>query len=378
MKHRWLIAAVGATTLVVAGCGSDSKTATTSASAPATTAASSTSAAASSSTAAAPTTSGAAMSTTAPTTAAAGSTPTGSTPGAGLKIVSLSPTATEMLYAIGAGDQVVAVDDYSNYPAEVLQKPHDLSGLDPNVEAIAKLQPDLVVVSDDSGGLGEQLKPLGIDIWVGPAAVTFDDIYTQLEQLGAATGHVADAAKVVAEMQTDIKAAVDAVPDTATGMTYYHELDDTFYSVTSNTFLGTVYNLFELKNIADGGPAGNDYPQLSSEFIVQQDPDLIFLADTKCCGQDAASVAARPGWDAITAVKNGTGVIAMDDDIASRWSPRHRRVHPGRVRRAGQAAGADRLTNEHERAMRERSELMRSSERQRAERRWGAGREPPG
>ncbi len=313
MKHRWLIAAVGATTLVVAGCGSDSKSASTTAST--TASAVSTTAAA---TASASTT--AAASTTVATSPA--STPVGSTPAVAEKIVSLSPTATEMLYAIGAGDQVIAVDEYSDYPAEVLQKPHDLSGLDPNVEAIAKLQPDLVVVSDDSGGLGDQLKPLGIDIWVGPAAVTFDDIYTQLEQLGAATGHVPEAAKVVAEMQTDIAAAVAAAPDTSAGMTYYHELDPTFYSVTSNTFLGTVYGLFGLKNIADGGPVGNDYPQLSSEFIVSANPDLIFLADTKCCGQDAAAVAARPGWDAITAVKNGTGVIPMDDDIASRWSPR--------------------------------------------------------
>src|SRR6478609_673060 len=255
MKHRWLIAAVGALAVVAAGCGSDSKSSST--------------------TADAATTSSVAAST--PATVAS-------------KIVSLSPTATEMLYAIGAGDQVIAVDQFSNYPEEVLQKPHDLDGNSPNVEAIAKLQPDLVVMQAD-GGLVDQLKSVGIESWVGPAAVAFDDIYTQIEQLGAATGHVADAAKVVADMQTDIKAAVDAVPDTATGMTYYHELDDTFYSVTSNTFLGTVYNLFELKNIADGGPAGNDYPQLSSEFIVQQDPDLIFLADTKCCGQDAASVA---------------------------------------------------------------------------------------
>ncbi|MEO5902207.1 MAG: ABC transporter substrate-binding protein, partial [Ilumatobacteraceae bacterium] len=153
-------------------------------------------------------------------------------------------------------------------------------------------------------------------------AATFDDVYAQIEQLGAATGHVADAAGVVAKMQIDIAAAVAAAPARTKGLTYYHELDDTYYSVTSHTFLGAVYGLFGLTNIADAGPAGNDYPQLSSEFIVQQDPALIFLADTKCCGQTAQTVAARPGWDAITAVKDGAGVVAMDDDIASRWGPR--------------------------------------------------------
>ena len=132
--------------------------------------------------------------------------------------------------------------------------------------------------------------------------------------------------------------------DTSAGLTYYHELDDTFYSVTSNTFIGTVYNLFGLKNIADGGPAGNDYPQLSSEFIVQQNPDLIFLADSKCCQQDAATVAARPGWDAITAVKNGTGVIADGRRHRLALEPADRRLHQGRVRRAGQGAGAHRVS----------------------------------
>jgi len=285
MKHRWLIAAVGALAVVAAGCGSDSKSSST--------------------TAAAATTPSVAAST--PATVAS-------------KIVSLSPTATEMLYAIGAGDQVIAVDQFSNYPEEVLQKPHDLDGNSPNVEAIAKLQPDLVVMQAD-GGLVDQLKSVGIESWVGPAAVTFDDIYTQIEQLGAATGHVADAAKVVADMQTDIKAAVDAAPKTAAGLTYFHELSPDFYSATSDTFIGTVYDLFGLKNIADDAQPGNSYPQLSSEFIVTADPDLIFLADTKCCQQDATTVAARPGWDALAAVKNG-GVIPMDDDIASRWSPR--------------------------------------------------------
>ena len=297
MKQRWLMAAVCAVTVVTAaGCGSDDESSSTTATAAATTAAAS-------------------------ATASASSSPPGSTPTAtATRIVSRSPTATEMLYAIGAGDLVVAVDQYSDYPAEVLDKPHDLDGLTPNVEAIATFHPDLVVMSSDTG-LGDQLRSVGIDSWVGPAAVTFDDIYTQLEQLGAATGHVADAATVVAGMQTDIKAAVDAAADTGAGRTYFHELGPDFYTATSNTFIGTVYALFGLENIADGAQPGNDYPQLSSEFVVQADPDIVFLADSKCCQQDATTVAARPGWDVVAAVKSGA-VFPMDDDIASRWSPR--------------------------------------------------------
>lgn len=233
-------------------------------------------------------------------------------------IVSLSPTATEMLYAIGAVDQIIAVDDQSNFPAEALQKPHELSGFEPNVEAIAALQPDLVVLQD--GTIQPQLEGLGITVWVGPAAATFDDIYAQISQLGAATGHESEASALIDSMKASIDAAVAAAPK-LDGATVYHELDPTFYSVTSNTFIGSVYGLFGIANIADGVEQGNDYPQLNAEYIVQQNPTLVFLADTKCCAQTAAEVAKRPGWDAIAAVKNGS-VVELDDDIASRWGPR--------------------------------------------------------
>lgn len=234
-------------------------------------------------------------------------------------IISLSPTATEMLFAIGAGDQVIAVDEYSNYPAEALEKPNDLSGYEPNVEAIAALEPDLVVMQDDT--VKAQLEALGIPVWVGPAAATFDDVYAQIEQLGAATGHIAEAAALVAQIQAEIDAAVAAVGTAASDVKVYHELDPTFFSLTSNTFAGQVYALFGVGNIADGAQEGNDYPQLNAEYIVGASPTLIVLADGKCCGESADTVAARPGWDVIPAVANGD-IVVIDDDIASRWGPR--------------------------------------------------------
>jgi iron complex transport system substrate-binding protein len=144
------------------------------------------------------------------------------------KIVSLSPTATEMLFAIGAGDQVLAIDDQSNYPPEALEKPHDLSSFEPNVEAVAALEPDLVVIADDFTGITPQLEGLGLTVWSGPAAMTFDAVYDQIEQLGAITGHVDEAAALVLKMQTDIDAEVKAAPQPATPLTYYHELDNTY------------------------------------------------------------------------------------------------------------------------------------------------------
>ena len=134
------------------------------------------------------------------------------------RIVSLAPTHTEILFAIGAGEQVIAVDDQSNYPPEAEAVRTDLSGFEPNVEAIAGYEPDLVVVSEDND-LVTQLEDLGIAVWVGPAATTFEDTYAQIEQLGAATGHVGEAAELVGQMRTDIEAITASVPASETPLT---------------------------------------------------------------------------------------------------------------------------------------------------------------
>ncbi len=238
-----------------------------------------------------------------------------------IRIVSLSPTATEMLYAIGAGSQVVAVDEYSNYPAEAVALGTKLSGFEPNIEAISGYTPDLVVVTYDPGNLVKQLKALNIPVFIAPGAAGFDNVYEQIEQLGVLTGHTAEAVQVSSQLQSDIAAAVASVTAPAEPVSFYYELDPTFYSVTSNTFIGQVFALFGMKNIADTAEAGNDYPQLSAEAIISSDPAIIFLADTKCCQQTAATVGSRAGWGSLNAVTSGN-VVELDDDVASRWGPR--------------------------------------------------------
>jgi iron complex transport system substrate-binding protein len=242
------------------------------------------------------------------------------TAAADLRIVSLSPTHTEMLFAIGAGDLLVAVDDQSDHPEAALDLPHDLSSFEPNVEAIAVHDPDLVLTGGDFTGVGDQLASIGIDSWDGPASTTFGDTYDQIRELGELTGHDAEATELVERMQADIDEIVAATDAPAGEVEYYHEIDPTLYSVTSNTFLGEVYSLFGLRSVADrvetdAGP----YPQLSAELLVSADPDVIFVDD--CCGESPDSVAGRPGWDAIAAVREGQ-VFQVDDDLASRWGPR--------------------------------------------------------
>ena len=238
-----------------------------------------------------------------------------------MRIISLSPTATEMLYAVGAGAQVVAVDEYSNYPDEAAALGTMLSGFEPNIEAISGFTPDLVIASYDPGTLVEQLGALNIPVFIANAATSIDNVYEQIEQIGLLTGHADTALEITAQMQMEIEAAIAGVVPPVEPISYFYELDNTLYSVTSNTFVGQIFNLFGLRNIADNVESGNDYPQLSAEVVVSSDPDLIFLADTKCCNETAETVAARDGWGGLKAVTNNH-IVELDDDVASRWGPR--------------------------------------------------------
>jgi iron complex transport system substrate-binding protein len=237
-------------------------------------------------------------------------------------IVSLSPTVTEMLYAIGAGSQVKAVDSYSDYPAHAPLT--QLNGTTPDVEAIAQYKPDLVIMSDEAPSVDHQVEALGIPVLSDPSAANLNQEYAQFDELGQATGHVAQAKAEVSKIKGQIAHIVASVHRPAHRLTYYYELDQTYYTATSQTFIGQLFALLGLHSIADsakGAAAAGGYPQLNGEFILKSNPDYVFLADTLCCAQTPATVAARPGWSNLSAVKDGR-VLGLNDDIASRWGPR--------------------------------------------------------
>lgn len=240
-------------------------------------------------------------------------------------IVSLSPTATEMLYAIGAGSQVKAVDVNSNYPATApITK---LSGFQPNAEAIAGYKPDLVIISNDVAGITAKLTALSIPVLSLPASADLSDVYREFTELGAATGHVAQAKSENRKLAAAVASVVAAEPKRAKPLTYFYELSaNPYYSVTDSTFVGSVLSLLGMKSIADaaaGAAAAGGYPELSAEYILKANPDYILLADTGSAngGQDAATVIARSGWSVLTAVKD-KHVVMLNADIASRWGPR--------------------------------------------------------
>jgi iron complex transport system substrate-binding protein len=215
----------------------------------------------------------------------------------------------------------VAVDNLSNYP---LSAPiTELSAWAPSVEAIATFDPDLVFLSFDPGDVVAGLEAIGIDVIVHPTAGTLEDAFLQWEQTGAVTGHSEDAEELVSMTQYRMEASVGRVPEGAEAVSYYYELDNTYYTTTSGSFIGNVIGLTGIVNVADAAPDpdGFGFPQLAEEYIVDADPTLILLADTKCCGQSAETVAERPGWATLSAVRTDS-VVELDDDVASRWSPR--------------------------------------------------------
>jgi iron complex transport system substrate-binding protein len=240
-------------------------------------------------------------------------------------IVSLSPTATEMLYAIGAGSQVKAVDNYSDYPATApITK---LSGFQPNAEAIAGYKPDLVIISNNFDGITAKLTALSIPVLNLPAAADLSGVYREFTELGAATGHAAQAKSEDTKLAAAVASIVAAEPKRAKPLTYFYELSaNPYYSVTDSTFVGSVLSLLGMKSIADaatGAAAAGGYPELSAEYILKANPDYILLADTGSAngGQDTATVTARSGWSVVTAVKD-KHIIVLNADIASRWGPR--------------------------------------------------------
>jgi iron complex transport system substrate-binding protein len=239
-----------------------------------------------------------------------------------ISLVSLSPSATEILFAIGAGGQVIAVDSLSNYPETAPIS--ELNSFDPNVESILAFNPDLVILNLNSmkaNEVREALDKLGIPVLMEQAPNDMDGVYQEIRVLGTATGKLANAEELIAQMQQRRAEILESVKD-VTPVKFFHELDNTLYSVTSSTFIGSVYKDFGLINVADGaeGADQSGYPQISAEYLVSENPQLIFLADAQY-GETVEVVSQRAGWSQIDAVVNNK-VIELPADIPSRWGPR--------------------------------------------------------
>jgi iron complex transport system substrate-binding protein len=221
-----------------------------------------------------------------------------------------------MLFAIDAGDQVVAVDEFSTYPPEAPRT--ELSGFEINTEAVAEYDPDLVVISSYADTI-PQFEALGIPVYLAPDdPATVDDVYAQITELGTLTGRVDEAAGLVERMSGDLAKLVADAPERAEPLRYYIEIDDTYWTYTSDSIVGSLFSMVGLENIASEPGAAST--QLTAESIVDADPQVIFLTNSEF-GVDAQVIEARDGWAEIEAVRAGR-IVELDTDIASRWGPR--------------------------------------------------------
>ncbi len=234
------------------------------------------------------------------------------------RVLCLSASATQMLYAIGAGSQVVGVDKYSTYPSNAPRT--QFTGYETSAESYVRLKPDLIILAFSTGPMLQQLKVLGIPALVLSPATSFPNVDSQLAELGTATGHEAAAREVEASLATDIAAQVHRAGPAGRGKTYYIELDPTFYSATSATFIGAEFSLFGMHDIADAAGHGSAYPQISAEYILKENPDYVFLADTVCCHVNATNFGQRPGFSVLQAVRLHH-VVGVNDSDASQWGP---------------------------------------------------------
>ena len=233
------------------------------------------------------------------------------------RIISLSPTATEMLFAIGAGGNVVAVDSLSNFPKDAPLT--NLSALEPNLEAIASYKPDLVIIAFEIGNLKVDLNAVGIEVLMLPATPTVEDALKQILEIGDITGNEENAEKLVIKMRSQIK-TISLRREGKPKFSVYHELDENYYSPSSWSFLGNIYDILGFKNIADeADTAKTGYPKLSAEYIMVSNPDIIVTSGLK--NDKQLKFASRAGWNAIKAVQN-EAIISVEPDIAGRWGPR--------------------------------------------------------
>jgi iron complex transport system substrate-binding protein len=242
-------------------------------------------------------------------------------PGRPTRIVSMSATSTQMLYAIGAGSQVVAVDKYSTDPPGTPTT--SFTGSETSAEGYMTFRPDLVLIAFDTGhNLVAQLGLLHVPTLLLPPAKSLDDTYRQFQELGLATGHPAAATQEVTSIRQQLDSIAASVGTQAKGLSYYQEIDNTLFTATSKTFIGALYARLGMVNIADlADPLGSGYPQLSAEYLIKADPDVVFLADSVCCAQTAANFGGRPGFSVMKAVRLGH-VFPIADPIASEWGPR--------------------------------------------------------
>ncbi len=241
------------------------------------------------------------------------------------RIVSLSPSVTEILFAIGAGGQVVGVDQFSDYPAEAKSLPNVGQGFDKlNTEQILALKPDLVLAANTiAADKVKSLQDLGLTVFSLGNPTTLDEMYHSLRTVAQLSGHSPETEKLIVSLKDRVKAVETKVAGAKTQPLVLYELDATDpnapWTSGPGTFVDNLIRMAGGRNV--GAVLKSDWAQMSLEEILKQSPDVIFLGDFTLGGITPEMVEARSGWGTIAAVKNSQ-VYTIDDNTVSRPGPR--------------------------------------------------------
>lgn len=239
------------------------------------------------------------------------------------KVISLAPSNTEILFAIGAGSQAVGRDQLSDYPAEAANATDIGSSFEAlNTELIVSLKPDLVLAAEiNTPEQVKQLEDLGLTVYYLKNPLTLEEMYSNLELVAQMTGHETETATLIESLKARVSAVDEKIAPISSRPGVFYELDATDpakpYTAGKGTFITQLIERAGGQNIAadiDG------YPQLSLEQVVAADPAFIILGDS-AYGVTPESIASRPGWENLSAVKNNQ-VFPFDDNLVSRPGPR--------------------------------------------------------
>jgi iron complex transport system substrate-binding protein len=230
------------------------------------------------------------------------------------RIVSLLPSLTETVCALGQCDRLVGVDRYSNFPESVRALAQVGGGLDPNIEAIVALKPDVVLMATSSRA-GERLQALGLKV-VALEPKSHADVKRVLEKMGQLLD-VPDAQRIWRVIDAAVSAAAQSLPSRAKGKRVYFEVNRAPYAAGETSFIGETLSRLGARNIipASLGP----FPKINPEFVVRADPDLIMVGDQNYAGMDG-----RPGWPNMRAIRDGRVCVlsAAQSDVVVRPGPR--------------------------------------------------------
>lgn len=249
------------------------------------------------------------------------------------RIVSLSPSATEMIYAVGAGDRMVGATQFCNYPEEAMMITRVSSGTIEGVnrESILNLKPDVIFFkADHHQSLIETFNKFGIPM-VGVGAESLEEMFQEALIIGEFLGSKKIAEQLVAQMRTDLdkqRERVASIPEEERQRVFYEVWDQPLMTVGPQSFIGEMLAIAKAKNIFDDATQG--YPQISSELVVDRDPQVIIRPASESDGSDIDRILNRKGWEGVSAVKNKR-VHTINGDQISRCGPRLIQVLPSLI-----------------------------------------------